>query len=589
MKPVFFDSCLGWLHPGASSRGVVLCGPLGREGDFTYRSWRRLAEMLSAAGLPTLRFDYRGFGDSVEEDDAPDRIAAWVGDVRQAAQWLKATQGVQEVVLVGLRFGAAAAAAAAGELGGVQGLAFLAPVTSGRAYHRELTIMARMGQKAPPREGEDLNVAGITCTPQTQTDLQQFEPFRAGGLLAPRILTLTPPGMKLDRVLAGRLAGSDIDAREGEFTGYSDLMVDADFAAFPEEAFARIVDWTREGLPPAPAAATVSGVNEEVQIDLTCARERTVFLNGSSRLFAIVTEPKTRAKGGGAVVFLNTGATRHTGTGRIAVLLARRFAELGLTSLRFDLAGVGDSPDRAGQRDPVEHIADGFPDVAAALDWLESEGYSNPLLLGFCRGAQLACNMAFRDRRVRAQILIAPPPYFWNDEPAHRAPISNRRYLNLVATPKAWKRFANGEISPLQLMRIGARMLGRVVSKARAKVVADGVAKRLRSLKGLGVETLLLYGDSDEFLIDNEEYFSAGRKEFENRLGMTTAILSDVDHLFLEKRQRQILTDAILRYFSEGLRLIPNQAGRANTPPLVEGAAPYAAPDSSKLSPLRQH
>ncbi len=553
MEPVYFEGCLGWLHAGHSRRGAVLCGPLGREADFIYRSWRSLAEMLSAAGLHTLRFEYRGFGDSAEEDDSPDRIASWTRDAKSAAEWLKANQRVQEVVFVGFRYGAAAAAAAAAQLGGVHGLALLAPVTSGRSYRRELSMMAKIGGKPSPADDEDLCAAGITCTPQTLADLDRFEPFRPGEKLAPRLLTLLPPGAKPDRVLSGWIAASNADARQAEFSGHTELLVDADFAACPEATFGRIVDWAKEDLD---ISAEAPSADANTTIGLPEVGEHTVFLKGSSRLFGVVTRPDAPSPGAPAIVFLNTGATRHTGTGRIAVLMARRFAELGLTSLRFDIAGVGDSPDREGQRNPIEHLADGFPDVHAALDWTEAQGFSSAVLIGFCRGAQLACNMAFRDRRARTQILIAPPPYFWNDEPAHRAPISNRRYMNLMTTAHSWRRLMRGEISPPQMVRIAFRMIGRIVGKQHAKIVAANVARRLRTLRDGGTETLLVYGDSDEFLIDNEEYFSTPRENLPQRLGMTTAILPGIDHLFLERSQREILFDAVIRYFNEHLGLL---------------------------------
>ncbi len=532
-----------------------MCGPLGQECDFIHRSWLRLAEMLCAEGLQTLRFDYRGLGDSLD-DASPDKIAAWIDDVLAAVAWLKSTQDVDEVVLLGLRFGAAAAAAAAVALGGVAGLVLLAPVTSGRAYRRELTMMAKMGGKATPQPGESLSVGGVTYPPESLEHLERLEPFRDGGPLAPRILTLIPPGMKLDRTLTQRFAGSGLDTQEAEFTDFAALMVEADFSLFPAEAFARIIDWIGTSAGSKPAALTVSG---KVRIELSGACEETVTLNGSAPLFGILSKPNRPQQAAPAFLFMTTGAIRHTGSGRIAVLLARRLAELGLTSLRFDIAGVGDSPDREGQRDPIEHLADAFSDVEAALDWAGARGYPGAVLVGFCRGAQLACNMAFRDRRVRGQILFAPPPFFWNDEPAHRAPNTNRRYLSMLMDPATWSSIAKGEIRPFQLVRGAYRMVSRIAGKLTGRTPADGAAERLRTLKGRGVETLLLYGDKDEFLFENEEYFSAGRDRFRERLGMETVILNGVDHQYYDALQRSLIIETIERQIIGGAFQGPTQ------------------------------
>ena len=75
-----------WLHPGPSGAGhaVVFCPPAGHEQVHAHRAWRHLAEAVAGAGLPVLRFDYHGTGDSAGTDEDPDRLAAWRQDVRDA-------------------------------------------------------------------------------------------------------------------------------------------------------------------------------------------------------------------------------------------------------------------------------------------------------------------------------------------------------------------------------------------------------------------------------------------------------------------------------------------------------------------------
>jgi hypothetical protein len=69
--PVTFAGCFGWLHPAPGRRGVVLCNAWGQEALCAHRSWRLLAMDLAAAGLPTLRFDYPGTGDSLDDPETP--------------------------------------------------------------------------------------------------------------------------------------------------------------------------------------------------------------------------------------------------------------------------------------------------------------------------------------------------------------------------------------------------------------------------------------------------------------------------------------------------------------------------------------
>src|SRR3954462_10141032 len=68
--PLYFGAperpLFGFYHPPAGSRvratGVLLCNPLGDDLIRAHRPFRHLAEDLSAAGFPVLRFDFDGVG-----------------------------------------------------------------------------------------------------------------------------------------------------------------------------------------------------------------------------------------------------------------------------------------------------------------------------------------------------------------------------------------------------------------------------------------------------------------------------------------------------------------------------------------------
>src|SRR6267378_4565458 len=75
-QPLYFGPedrpLFGWLHaPAAASRpalGLVICNPFGNEAICAHRSLRHLAERAADAGIPALRFDYDGTGDSRSEE-----------------------------------------------------------------------------------------------------------------------------------------------------------------------------------------------------------------------------------------------------------------------------------------------------------------------------------------------------------------------------------------------------------------------------------------------------------------------------------------------------------------------------------------
>jgi alpha/beta superfamily hydrolase len=108
MKPIYFDGCFGWLHApavtgeAAPSVGVVLCSTFAQEEVCTHYGMMALAEELAAMGLPTVRFDYRGTGDSSGTGDDV-TFPGMVGDAERAAACLRAHCNVGTVALAGVR------------------------------------------------------------------------------------------------------------------------------------------------------------------------------------------------------------------------------------------------------------------------------------------------------------------------------------------------------------------------------------------------------------------------------------------------------------------------------------------------------
>ena len=146
-RAMYFGSadqpCLGWWHAvqGPSSLAVVVCAPFGLEDLSAYRSLKYLATSLAAAGLPTLRFDYAGCGDSGGDDEEGDQVAAWIQSIHAAVELSKSLSGASQVALVGLRLGALLAAAAATERDDIQTLVAIAPPASGRAFVRDCRLL----------------------------------------------------------------------------------------------------------------------------------------------------------------------------------------------------------------------------------------------------------------------------------------------------------------------------------------------------------------------------------------------------------------------------------------------------------------
>lgn len=145
MRPQFFGSAarqlFGVHHEPAGERtrdrGVLVCYPGPQEYMRTHWALRKLAASLAREGFHVLRFDYYATGDSAG-DSREGSLAAWVDDVKTAAEELRDLAGVRRLSAVGLRLGATLAARAAASGLALEDLVMWEPVVSGARYLAEL-------------------------------------------------------------------------------------------------------------------------------------------------------------------------------------------------------------------------------------------------------------------------------------------------------------------------------------------------------------------------------------------------------------------------------------------------------------------
>jgi len=150
--------------------------------------------------------------------------------------------------------------------------------------------------------------------------------------------------------------------------------------------------------------------------------ERTTRFGSDERLAGILTVPD----GGNArhgCILVSAGLLPKAGPYRLYTELARRLADEGIVSLRFDLGGIGEStPDGSGLplRERTER------EVRSAIDHLTTEfTLDGVTLAGLCSGAEDSLRSAGVDARVSGVVMIDPfayraPGWFWRHA-LHRA------------------------------------------------------------------------------------------------------------------------------------------------------------------------
>ncbi len=128
-------------------------------------------------------------------------------------------------------------------------------------------------------------------------------------------------------------------------------------------------------------------------------KETPVLFGPDRSLVGVVSTPGAEGKMAPvACVMLNMGATYRVGPHRINVKLARQLAAEGVSSIRFDLAGLGDSGPPSGSNHFQTQMV---LDVQAAMNLLETMlGIRRFIVIGLCSGAGNGMRTAMVDPRI---------------------------------------------------------------------------------------------------------------------------------------------------------------------------------------------
>ncbi|WP_446901856.1 alpha/beta hydrolase [Burkholderia sp. YIM B11467] len=569
MRPIIFGGRFGWLHPGEGTRGVVLCNAYGHESVWSHGGMRSLADRLSASGIPVLRFDYRGTGDSDGADGASDQFETAVDDVRAAIARLREETGVARVTLCGLRLGAAFALVAASQCD-VDALVLLAPVASGRSYVRELSIMRNIWLDqlpAPLREAQPkdapFNVLGQVYSPVFRARLNAFDAVDAlkDSVRAPAPDTLiVDVNVGSSEALKQKLEalGGEVESRS--FEGYAAFMQETTFSSMPTRVFDAVVDWIAAraaGQAPSPGVALKADWDAGLMLRTPEACEQPVRF-GVAGLFGILCLPPAMRDRGPVLLITNTSASAHVGDSRLSVRIARELARRGIASLRFDGRGIGDSVSGSGARAPV-YSSTVVEDVATAAHWLKEQGYRHVVSFGICSGAYSALRAALVGRALSGVISVNLQSFHMPDDMPtdalrrHR-PNSIAGYRSSFFELKKWKQVLCGDrkimpfvrlvlkrMATLAAVRIGA-WRHRIAGWSCAQTIPVDPHEILRTLQRKEVSTLFVCGAYDSSLDLMTMYFGPRGKRLSRFSGARTVVLDDLDHsLFSSHAAEQVI------------------------------------------------
>jgi len=538
---IAFDGHAGSLHTpdplNALDVGVVLCAPLGRDARCAHLPMRLLAQDLAAAGIAVLHYDHLGTGDSLDlVEDSADALPVWLAGVRAAVATLRDQTGVRRVVLGGVRFGATLAALSV-EI--ADGLILLAPVARGGPWLRELKLATAVlapttvGAGACGLDADGLVLSAATASAIAAIDLRSLDAGQRPVLVAAQNSATTR--------LGETLTGSGGSVTVAPFGGFAALFDDSHSNLAPRDLFDQVIAWAVEQFPE-PALRCPSPVKVEALLHPPGAVERAVTFGAGLR--GVLCLPQGSALDGKAVVLCNTGGDPRAGIGGFSTATARALAREGVMSLRFDFAGLGDSPAAEGTVRSHVYETPRAADFNAAVALLQGLGAQKVIVGGVCAGGYHALHAALDDPRIAGVFAINTVILAWRagtslavgDRDEGR---STQAYMQRLGQLSTWTRLLKGGVDASAIIRtLNIRMRARLAARAAATPEA-AVKARIDQLSARGGVVRLIVGGEDPSLDMVVSHFGAAGKRFTRLPGLSLQIVPGLDHGLALKASRE--------------------------------------------------
>jgi alpha-beta hydrolase superfamily lysophospholipase len=512
-RPIHFGSAshplFGFYHPPAEASwrgvGVVLCNPLGTDQTRSERTYRHLAERLSAAGFACLRFDLSGTGDSGGDEREPGLFRSWVEDIGRAVEELRACSGAEKIGLFGLRLGATLAMLHGAEHGDVDSLVLWGPCVSGPSFVREVTRLHKLylriepqlaNARPTPADGEE--ALGGFLPRRLIEDLSQVDLLKVERRPARRTLLIDGGSFPERDSLMARLRELEAAPQLETHLGHKFLITVSHRSLLPDEVIDSIVRWFTDAYP----SLGVPPTREPPAPGLAPSGERPVVFGGSHPLFGILTpaDPARARPGRPPIVLTNAGSVNRSGPHRTYVRMARRWAALGFDVFRMDLSGIGDSPVAPGAQENIPYPPTGLADIEEAI---RAVGAERVIIVGLCSGGDYAFQLGLREGVVGAWLLN--PRTFC--------------VLDLVAVESA--------------------------DGAPPSASVDAVPRRLRAIAERGVDTLLVVSKNDPGVAYVDAHAGDAMRAVSAVPRFRRVDLDGTDHTFTPVEAQERLSDVL--------------------------------------------
>ena len=266
-------------------------------------------------------------------------------------------------------------------------------------------------------------------------------------------------------------------------------------------------------------------------------KERVFCFGPRQSTVGILAEPDAQLAIAGAptVLLWNVGINHRVGPFRFNVDLARQLAARGISSLRFDLSGLGDSPPRSDSLADRQRAILDLREAMAALR--ERKGVRQFALVGFCSGVDQAHEVALLEPDVAAAAFIEGYSYrtrgFWLRYP-----------LRFLGLPR-WNRLLLERRSTW----LGAKQPAPTSVYRREYPPPEKFRADIGTMISRGTRLLFAFASDTEFNHAGQLASMIGAEAADR---VELAYLPDADHTFYRASDRARVIDRLLAFAAYG-------------------------------------
>lgn len=545
---------------GFSARWVLYFPPFAEEMNKSRPMVSQMARQLSAHGVNVLIPDLYGTGDS-EGDFGDADWNCWLADMRFLLEWLR-QQGAESIIFLGLRSGCLLATKLLTSLpevlqGQVSQLIFWQPVLSGEQH---IVQFLRLRVAAAMMSGKKETVGELRAELDKQGVIE-VSGYRVKSCLANQMSELRLADLSLpvgthvwwfevanfpdkpmsnmaDKLVAQwRQDGAQIECK---------TILGEPFWATQEIAMAQSLLEVTTAVVSPPGRGKVENIDVakdvSVEPDSVAGEQPLLFQCNGDELIGILHHSSRKSVRG--VVLIVGGPQYRVGSHRQFVTLARELAASGVSVLRFDYRGMGDSEGKFVGFDGVSQ------DIRAAIDEFQRQcpEVKEYILWGLCDAATASSFYACQDPRVNGLVLLNP----WvRSEQGEAKAFIKHYYLQRFFSKGFWRKVFHGSFNP-------GRSFDVLLEKFRAARTEDGAASSAEplvdrmcvSLSDFVGEVLIILSGNDLTAAEFKDSISSskGFQDLIDSKAFSIFEMPDSDHTFSKYKWKDRVAQETVRW-----------------------------------------